>query len=204
MDTPKRKTGRPRSFDEGAALDAAMLVFWRHGFEGASLPALTGAMGMNRPSVYAAFGDKRALFLRALERYQAGVGSQPLEAFEAEPDIRRAVHAFLATSAHNNTDPATPPGCLVGCCAVASTIDVEGVRERVADGLDATRTRLAQRFEREKADGTLLPGFPSEAKAVLLVEIMQGQALRARAGEGHDAIMADMDARTAAVMAEVQ
>jgi AcrR family transcriptional regulator len=201
-DKPKNKGGRPRSYDEDAALDAAVLVFWRHGFEGASMPTLTDAMGMNRPSLYAAFGDKRGLFLRALDRYQAGIGSEPMDAFEAEPEIRSAVRAFLTTSARNNTDPATPPGCLIGCCAVASTIDVPGVRERVAAGLGATRTAVANRFEAEKARGALPADFPCNAKAALLVEVMQGQALRARAGDDCDAIMDDMEARTASILAD--
>src|SRR5687768_2471443 len=80
---PSRRPGRPRAFDEQAALEAALGVFWRKGYEGASLSDLTEAMGINRPSLYAAFGNKEALFRRVLERYAQGPACYVREAAEA-------------------------------------------------------------------------------------------------------------------------
>ena len=77
----KRGRGRPRSFDQTEALDAAVLVFWEKGFDGASIEDLTTAMGISRPSLYATFGNKRSLFIEAIDRYAATYGNQAFSAF---------------------------------------------------------------------------------------------------------------------------
>src|SRR5450755_342863 len=87
-------TGRPREFDIEEALDRALRVFWRKGYEGASLPDLTAAMGINRPSLYAAFGNKEELFRKALDRYTEGTGSVWREAL-SRPSARAAAEALL-------------------------------------------------------------------------------------------------------------
>ena len=199
-DTPKRPRGRPRSIDREAALDRAVEAFWAHGYEGASLDGLTAAMGLSRPSLYAAFGDKRALFLAAIERYQAGIGAEPMAAFEAEPDVRAAVRAFLRVSLENNTRPDAPAGCLVGCCAATSAPDLPGVRERLEAGLAGAQARVAARFERERGAGALPAGFPSAERAFLLLDLMQGQAFRARAGETREDLLRGLEARCEAVL----
>src|SRR5579864_6292832 len=86
--------GRPRSFDKERALDAALRIFWEKGYEGAALSDLTEAMGINRPSLYAAFGDKEALFRQVLDRYQQGPVAYVTEAF-AEPTARAAIERML-------------------------------------------------------------------------------------------------------------
>ncbi|MCM0022138.1 MAG: TetR/AcrR family transcriptional regulator, partial [Tagaea sp.] len=88
--------GRPRSFDETAALDSAIEVFRRHGYEGASLELLTDAMGINRPSLYGAFGDKAALFDKAVSRYVEGPGAMPLAALDAAEGIDSGIAGFFA------------------------------------------------------------------------------------------------------------
>src|ERR1700687_480877 len=107
-----RPTGRPRSFDLGKALDAGMLVFWRKGYEGASLSDLTRAMGINRPSLYAAFGDKEALFRKALDRYDEGPAAYVREALK-QPTVRAVTEQLLRGAAKLSTDPHHPPGCLM-------------------------------------------------------------------------------------------
>src|SRR5947209_5498859 len=108
--TPKR--GRPRCFDESCALDRAMEIFWKRGYEGASLPELTRAMGINRPSLYAAFGNKEALFKRVLDRYSQGPARCVAEAL-SEPTARRAVEHLLNSTIDVIAGTKTPRGCLM-------------------------------------------------------------------------------------------
>src|SRR5437763_11691981 len=103
--------GRPRAFDVDAALAQALRVFWAKGYEGASLADLTEAMGINRPSLYAAFGNKEELFRRALDLYAHGPASAYRRALE-EPTARRVVARMLCATVEMTTDPANPPGCL--------------------------------------------------------------------------------------------
>src|SRR5258705_13627764 len=104
--------GRPRTFDTDKALDKALKVFWRKGYEGASLPELTRAMGINRPSLYAAFGNKEALFRKAVERYAQGPSGYTGAALEL-PTARAVVEELLRGGARTMTDPKCPRGCFM-------------------------------------------------------------------------------------------
>src|ERR1700742_1531975 len=106
-----RPLGRPRSFHREHALEAAMRVFWKRGFEGASLTELTEAMGINRPSLYAAFGDKAALFHEAVTRYGVGPGRYVRRAL-GQPTARLVAETLLRGAVANATDAANPGGCL--------------------------------------------------------------------------------------------
>ena len=94
----KRPRGRPRSFDRDQALDAAVLVFWDKGYDGSSVEDLTHAMGINRPSLYASFGNKRDLFMQAIDRYAATHGNRAFSAFRFESDNRKAIERFFDAS----------------------------------------------------------------------------------------------------------
>src|ERR1700733_15772686 len=107
----KPQAGRPRSFDREQALDAAMRVFWKQGYEGASLADLTAAMGINRPSLYAAFGDKEALFRKVLDRYNSGPAAYVCDALN-QPTARRAIERLLQGAADLATGSGHRPGCL--------------------------------------------------------------------------------------------
>src|ERR1700747_1473227 len=102
--TPTRSIGRPRSFDVDKAIGAAMKVFWQKGYESTSLTDLTEAMGINRPSLYAAFGDKEALFRKALDRYNDGPAAYVREALE-EPTARAVVEARLRGAVDQLSSP---------------------------------------------------------------------------------------------------
>src|SRR2546423_9970140 len=104
--------GRPRAFDVDLALDRALHVFWRKGYEGASLSDLTQAMGINRPSIYAAFGDKEALFRKVLDRYAEGPTAHVMKALE-HADARVAMERLLLGAADAATSPSWPAGCLM-------------------------------------------------------------------------------------------
>src|SRR4051812_45100840 len=111
--------GRPRSFDRDAALDRAMLLFWEHGYEATSLSQLTSAMGISPPSLYAAFGDKQALFLETVERYITRGGADAEALMGDAKTAREAIARFLEASAAKLTDPKFPRGCMVVLSAVS-------------------------------------------------------------------------------------
>src|SRR5215211_6214456 len=104
--------GRPRTFDPDKALDRALNVFWKKGYEGASLPDLTKAMGINRPSMYAAFGNKEKLFRKVVERYSAGMCEQLTNALN-QPTARKVAEALLRGTAEMLSDSKHPAGCLL-------------------------------------------------------------------------------------------
>src|SRR5271156_3918908 len=106
------RTGRPRNFCTETVLDRAMEVFWRKGYEGASLSDLTEAMGINRPSLYAAFGDKEALFRKVLDRYEEGPAAYVYEALK-ERTARAVAESLLRRAAKGSIDPRNPRGCLM-------------------------------------------------------------------------------------------
>src|ERR1700745_989586 len=116
--------GRPRTFDAEKALGEALNVFWRKGYEGASLSDLTEAMGINRPSMYAAFGDKRSLFHKALERYSDGPALFMREALN-EKTARGVAERLLRGAVEMNTSPGNPPGCLMVQGALACGTEAE-------------------------------------------------------------------------------
>ncbi|MEM8754037.1 MAG: TetR/AcrR family transcriptional regulator [Pseudomonadota bacterium] len=197
-----KKRGRPRRFDPDAALDAAVEVFWAKGYEGASLDDLTGAMGINRPSLYAAFGDKRALFAAALRRYGDGAGRAALDAFAAEPDVRAATRRFLEVSLDGQARSGDcAKGCLIASCAAPAAPFLPEAADAVAGGLAASEAALTERFAAEVAAGALSPRPEPAARAVILLDLMQAQAYRARAGATKEALAALIPARVDAALA---
>src|SRR3954471_13792358 len=123
--------GRPRTFDMEKALDQALKVFWRKGFEGTSLPDLTAAMGINRPSLYAAFGNKQSLFRKAVERYEERSAGQVRQALEG-PDVRVAVKAVLRRNIEAITDSRSPRGCFMVQGALACGDDADALKCEMA------------------------------------------------------------------------
>ncbi len=194
--------GRPRTFDSRQALTAAMNVFWAKGYDGASLKDLTGAMGISGPSMYAAFGDKRELFLKTIDLYGDVDGCAPVVIFESEPDIRLAVRGFLEevikyATAHESG----AKGCFLASSVSASIGEVEGVKERVEKAIEDTDRRLASRFDREKENGVLPEDFPSLERARLLYDVRQGYMFRGRAGWTAEAMRQDLDHRVSMILA---
>src|SRR5271155_1707756 len=139
--------GRPRAFDIDEALDRALKVFWQKGYEGASLPDLTKAMGINRPSLYAAFGNKEALFRKAIDRYVAGPACHVGEALK-EPTARAVVERLLRGTIDLVTDSRTPWGCFRVKSALACGDTADAIRQDLVKRRAAGEAALRERFER--------------------------------------------------------
>src|ERR1700731_784189 len=105
--------GRPREFDETAALQAAVDCFWQRGYEATSMRDLTASMGLSAPSVYAAFGDKQALFSRALERYLDCTTRDRLRRFEDSLPPKEAIHRFFAEIIAHSVNDRQRKGCFL-------------------------------------------------------------------------------------------
>lgn len=173
--------GRPRAFDANAALDRALRVFWRNGYEGASLPALTKAMGINRPSLYAAFGNKEALFRKAVERYERGPASYAHKALK-KPTAREVVEALLEGVVALLTKPQNPGGCLMVQGALACGENANGVREQLASMRAAGVTAIRRRFQRAIEEGDLPARADASVLARFVATVTHGLAVQAASG----------------------
>jgi AcrR family transcriptional regulator len=173
--------GRPRAFDIDQALDRALWTFWRHGYEGTSLSDLTKAMGINRPSLYAAFGDKQALFHQALDRYLDGPAAYVGEALKA-PTAREVVERLLRGAVHLLTDPRHPRGCLLVQGALACGAAASPIRKALMSGRAAGEAALRQRLERAKSTGDLSADSDPADLARYVVTIVHGLAVQAAGG----------------------
>jgi AcrR family transcriptional regulator len=173
--------GRPREFDVDDALAAALRVFWSKGYEGASLSDLTDAMGITRPSLYAAFGNKEALFRKALDLYEREKLAFMGEALEA-PTSRGVAEKLLRGALEMQTSECEPRGCLRVISSVACGSEAESIREEVIARRASSHQALLRRFERAKAEGDLPAEVEVDGLANYLGAILQGMALQAGAG----------------------
>jgi AcrR family transcriptional regulator len=177
--------GRPRAFDVEKALDRALMVFWRKGFEGTSLSDLTQAMGINRPSLYAAFGNKEALFRKVLDRYAEGSAAYVREALN-EPTARAVAERLLGGTIDLLTDPRNPPGCLAVQGALACGEGADSMRQELASRRAATETAIRQRFEQARTAGDLPADSAPADLARYIATVIQGMAVQAVGGAGRD------------------
>lgn len=173
--------GRPREFCVDAALVAALRVFWSKGYEGASLTDLTEAMGITRPSLYAAFGNKEALFRKALDLYEQEKLEYMRSALDA-PTAREVAERLLRGALDSQMSEVEPKGCLGVISSVACGVEAECIREEVIARRASSHRALLDRFERAKTDGDLPAGADVEGLAAYLFAIMQGMAVQAGAG----------------------
>jgi len=180
--------GRPRTFDRDAALTRAMHVFWEKGFEGTTMADLVKTIGVKAPSVYAAFGNKDAIFKEAVALYNGLVAEGPLKELKA-PTIYEAVKNSLHKNVEFFTNPATPSSCLVMSaainCAPENKGHVDDLRQNRAYYKDAFR----QRFELAIKDGQLLDGADAKSLAEYFTTFVQGMAIRAKDGSTKSDLM---------------
>ncbi|GIF66473.1 TetR family transcriptional regulator [Asanoa ishikariensis] len=174
--------GRPRTFDSEAALDRALEVFWRQGYEGTAISDLTKAMGINNaPSLYNAFGNKEQLFSKVLDRYADGPARYIREAFD-QPTARGAVEALLHGAADATTDPDHPRGCITVQGALACSPGAQTAREELTARRAAGEAGLRARLERA-VDTKELPADADPAGlARYFTTIYQGIAVQAAGG----------------------
>ncbi|WGF88713.1 TetR/AcrR family transcriptional regulator [Marinivivus vitaminiproducens] len=181
--------GRHREFDVEKALDAALGVFWRKGYEGASYVDLTEATGVERPALYSAFGNKEALFRRALARYYERYLHYVPEALQL-PTAREVAAHILYSAADLNTRYPDHTGCLGVHGALAGSDEAEPVRQALIDARGAGEAQLRERFERAKAEGDLPETAKPEALAAFVLAVLHGMAVQAKAGFSRDALEA--------------
>jgi AcrR family transcriptional regulator len=176
-----RVMGRPREFDADRALDRAIEVFWRQGYEGTSISDLTEAMGINPPSLYAAFGNKEQLFRKALYRYVESHAGHWHEAFHA-PTGRAMVERLLYGSADFLTKESNPPGCLFVRSSMACNQAAEAIRCEMGARGEAGEGPLRDRLDHFKAAGELPADFDTADYARYVITVMEGMAVRAAEG----------------------
>lgn len=173
--------GRPRAFCREQALDNAMEVFWRKGYEGATLAELTRAMGINPPSLYAAFGNKEGLFKASLDRYSARIEAYLRDILSA-PTAREVASRMLHGKADYLTDPANPPGCLYVQGGLACGDEARSVPAELARRRAKAEQSLRERFERAREENDLPQGLDPAVLASLIMTLIQGMDVRASAG----------------------
>jgi AcrR family transcriptional regulator len=181
---PTVARGRPREFDLDGALDRALEIFARDGYEGASVNEIATAIGISKPSLYAAFGDKEALFLAALDRYQANQAAHHRAVLDDEPDVFRAMESFLVSIADAHTNPAGSSGCLI--VSATSTCDAaavpEAVKTRLQEALRAGEAAIARRLTRAKADGALPASAKVQVLSAYFNTVIAGMGVQAKGG----------------------
>jgi AcrR family transcriptional regulator len=173
--------GRPREFDVDEALTAALRVFWSKGYEGASMTDLTDAMGITRPSLYAAFGNKESLFRKALDLYEREKLCYVGAALEA-PTARGVAQRMLTGSLRNQTSGEDPRGCLGVISSVACGAEADCIRQEVLERGKIARRAMVERMERAIAEGDFNAPVDAEAMTDYLYALLQGMAVQAGAG----------------------
>ena len=173
--------GRPRAFDSEAALDAALSVFWERGYEGTSLADLTKAMGINKPSLYAAFGDKADLFRKAVDRYLSRQTVLWEQAFH-EPTARRAVEVILNAAADSLTSGQNPRGCLLVQSALTCSEESNCIKEELAMRRADSDSMLRAHLARAKEKGELLPDVDVSALSRYFSTVLRGMSVEASGG----------------------
>jgi len=177
--------GRPRSFDRDAALERAMQVFWRKGYEATSVSALTRAMDINPPSLYAAFGDKERLYLEALERYAAGRRETVAQLLEELPSARQAIERLLLMAAEEVTG-AECRGCMLSTAQCGD----ERLQSTLAERRNVAKHMLKARFERAVRERELPRATDTGALAGFYTTVLQGMAVQARDGAPRKSLVA--------------
>jgi AcrR family transcriptional regulator len=180
--------GRPREFDADTALDRAIDVFWRHGYEGASLAELTDAMGIAKPSLYAAFGDKESLFQHAVQRYVQTDMSYVDDAL-AEPTAHEVAAHYLRCNVAAITQAGRPHGCLSVQGGLACATDDRPIVEFLNASRAVSQSRFARRFEEAILAGDLDASESPDALAMYLNTITLGLAVQAGAGATRETLL---------------
>lgn len=189
--------GRPREFNADQALDKALNVFWRNGYEGTSIADLTEAMGINPPSLYAAFGNKEKLFRKALDRYAQQVTSYWNEAVE-KPTARGMAEHLLRKSADFLSEECNPPGCMMVRTAMQCSAAEESIERELASRRATGEVMLRERLATAKDKGELPADLDPQDYARYLMTVLEGMSVRSANGSSCEELhkIAEMALRT--------
>lgn len=186
----RRGKGRPREFDREKALFSALDVFWRQGYEPASVAALCKAMGINPPSLYATFGNKAQLFLEAVRLYETTWWSDISARFMAGNDIREDIRNFFSEAAKILLSPDLPCGCMVVLAAVNISENETEIIESLRDMRLQTKKMFSERLRTAISSGQIPPDTDVPALAGALNTLLEGMSLQARDGLFQSELMA--------------
>src|SRR5689334_6622571 len=175
-----RLRGRPRSFDETVALEKATQVFWSKGYDGVTIDDLVAGMGVGRPSLYAVFGDKRTIFLRALKAYAEAKGARTAKALFSPPTLRDSLAGLLRHGVESATEEGSARGCLMMCVALF-VVDAE-VRQFLEDAAAASMALVERRFSDGIGAGEIPSDFPVAARVSQALDLLRGLTMRAQTG----------------------
>jgi AcrR family transcriptional regulator len=189
-----RPRGRPRTFDRGAALRRAMEIFWTKGFDGCSMSDLVDAMGINSPSIYAAFGSKENLFLEAIDLYAVSEGAITGQVLREQSNGREAIRAVLERNVEMLLRAAVPRGCMV----ILGTVNISAEHRELHAALQKRRLQVAkmirQRLAQSLEDGELAVSTDIGALATLCVTVLSGVSVQAHDGVPQKALFEAIDA----------
>jgi TetR/AcrR family transcriptional regulator, copper-responsive repressor len=178
--------GRPRTFDREQALQRAIDVFWKHGYDATSVALLSQAMGITAPSLYSAFGDKRTLFLEALDRYLTTFGAFTVRALTEEPTAHRAIRRLLHDAADAYTRPDHPQGCLLITAATNCTPQSDDIKGQLRDIRAAGANAVEEKITAAIGAGELPADTDARALAAYYSAVIQGMSAKARDGATRD------------------
>ncbi len=185
----KRPRGRPSAFDYEMVLDKALVVFWSRGYEGASMTELTEAMGINRPSIYAAYGNKAELFSKALGRYMAGPVAYVAEAM-SESTAKQVVEKLLTKTAEFLSNKSNPRGCMIAIGTLFSGEGSEQVQRELISYRQGYEKALRERFELAKSQSDLPQNVNTAVLAKYIATVHQGMSVQSTSGATKEELLA--------------
>jgi AcrR family transcriptional regulator len=186
-----RPRGRPRSFDESDALKKATQVFWSKGYDGVTIDDLVAGMGVGRPSLYAVFGDKRAIFLRVLKSYAEAKGARAAKALLSPQSLRDSIAAFLRYAVESATEKGSARGCLLIC--VAPLVDDDEVRKFLQKAAAGGASLVEGRFRDAITAGEIPSDFPAAERAIQVTDFARGLTMRALIGTPRKTLLKDAE-----------
>ncbi|MCV2369347.1 TetR/AcrR family transcriptional regulator [Roseateles oligotrophus] len=178
----KRSAGRPRAFDRNVALEIALDMFWRRGFEATSTTDLTAAMGISQPSLYAAFGSKEGLYREAVELYLLRYGTRVQQLIDTKGSAREAVAAILANAAHQYTDSSHAPGCMIASGALQVGPAHTDLLTQMVELRQAAQAAIKLRLDRAINEGELPKRTDTSSLAAYFAMVIQGMSVQAHDG----------------------
>ena len=186
-----RTRGRPRSFDERDALEKATQVFWSKGYDGVTIDDLVAGMGVGRPSLYAVFGDKRAIFLRVLKMYAERKGASAAKALLSPQSLRDSIVDFLKYAVDSATRKGSARGCLLIC--VAPLVNDAEVQQFLQSAVAGGAALVERRFRDGISAGEIPPDFPVAVRAIQVTDFARGLTMRAQIGTPRKTLLKDAE-----------